>query len=52
MLRLKLTEERIFSGDFRMVACRGRVVKMKERLSCRKCSTLYIEDKVVVDHAV
>ena len=46
-------EEKIFSGDFRVVACTSRVVKMKENLPfCRECSTLCIDDRVAVGRVV
>ena len=43
-------EERIFSGDFRVVVCASRVVKMKDHLLF--CSILQIEDRVGVDRVV
>ena len=48
-----MTEEWIFSGDFRVIVCTIRVVKMKELVPfCRECSALCIEDRVVIDRVV
>ena len=42
-------EEHIFNGDFRMIVCTNRVVKMKQNVPfCKDCSILCTEDRVVV----
>ena len=48
-----MTDEPIFSGDFKVVVCKSRVVKMKKHLPfCREVSILFIEDIVVVARVV
>ena len=48
-----MTDEPIFSGDFKVVVCKSRVVKMKKHLPfCREVSILCIKDRVVVDRIV
>ena len=48
-----MTDEPIFSGDFKVVICKSRVVKMKKYLPfCREFIILCVVDRVVVNHVV